>query len=100
MIFLVFVPIINIVVTLICVIISACTNGGGSYSSSYSYDTSSLEAEMKRHNARMEEMMMEQEKARLQEEMYRIQRESEPSLAEKFDTRLTNIFRNPWEGIL
>ncbi len=23
-----------------------------------------------------------------------------PSLAEQFDTRLTNIFRNPWEGIL
>ena len=23
-----------------------------------------------------------------------------PSLAEQFDGRLTNIFRNPWEGIL
>ena len=26
--------------------------------------------------------------------------ENWPSLAEQFDTRLTNIFRNPWEGIL
>ena len=61
---------------------------------------SSMEAEMRAHNARVEHMMLEQESRRLTEEMYRQTHESEGSLADKFDGRLTNIFRNPWEGIL
>ena len=61
---------------------------------------SSMEAEMRAHNARIEHMMLEQESRRLTEEMYRQIHESEGSLADKFDGRLTNIFRNPWEGIL
>ena len=99
MIYLVFIPIINIVILIICALVNAFCNGGKgcSYSSS---DMSSIESEIKTHNARMEQMMIEQENARLQAELYRIQSESEPSLAEKFDGRLTNIFRNPWEGIL
>ena len=61
---------------------------------------SSMEAEMRAHNARVEQMMLEQESRRLTEEMYRQTHESEGSLADKFDGRLTNIFRNPWAGIL
>lgn len=70
--------------------------GGGS---SGSYYEQAMYNEMKYHNTKMREMLMESEKQRLQEETNR-QHEAEPSLAEKFDTRLTNIFRNPWEGIL
>ena len=62
--------------------------------------TAGPEAEMRAHNARVEHMMLEQESRRLTEEMYRQTHESEGSLADKFDGRLTNIFRNPWEGIL
>ena len=61
---------------------------------------SSMESEMRNHNARMEQMMLEQEKNRLTQEMYKLTHETGGSLADKVDTRLTNIFRNPWEGIL
>ena len=48
----------------------------------------------------MRQMAMENESRRIQEEYNRISRETRQSLADKVDTRITNIFRNPWEGIL
>ena len=123
--FLVLAPIIGPVLGIIVAIIVSIVNSSDSttrpssceskhrttsYSSSY-YEPpmrdweserilSSMEAEMRAHNARIEHMMLEQESRRLTEEMYRQIHESEGSLADKFDGRLTNIFRNPWEGIL
>ena len=114
-------PVLGLIVGIIVSIInssdstkspSSCTTKSRttSYSSSY-YEPpvrdweserilSSMESEMRAHNARVEHMMLEQESRRLTEEMYRQTHESEGSLADKFDGRLTNIFRNPWEGIL
>ncbi len=81
-----------------------------SYSSSY-YETpmldweserilSSMEAEMRAHNARVEQMMMEQHRTMIENEAHRISESINRPLSEQFDTRLTNLFRNPWDGIL
>lgn len=59
-----------------------------------------IETEMKAHNERMEQMMHEQNKILAQNELNRIYDSTRPSLADQLDSRLTNIFKNPWEGIL
>ena len=64
------------------------------------YSRSSMESEMRAHNARMEQLMREQNRIMIDNESRRISESMNRSLAEQFDTRLTNIFRNPWEGIL
>ena len=56
--------------------------------------------EMKYHNMKMREMAMNEQMQRTQEELNRVNSEIRTSLADKVDTRITNIFRNPWEGIL
>lgn len=61
---------------------------------------SSIESEIRAHNNRMEDLMREQNKIMIDNESRRISESMNRSLAEQFDTRLTNIFRNPWEGIL
>ena len=61
---------------------------------------SSMETEMRAHNARVEQMMMEQHKTMIENESRRISESINRPLSEQFDTRLTNIFRNPWEGVL
>ena len=99
--FLLFMPVIGLVLGIIIALIYSSKNGSGSYRGSSHYNNySSFESEMRTHNARVEQMMMEQENRRITEEMHRQTHETEGSLAEKFDGRLTNIFRNPWEGIL
>ncbi len=55
---------------------------------------------MRAHNARVEQMMMEQHRTMIENESRRISESINRPLSEQFDTRLTNIFRNPWEGIL
>ncbi len=45
-------------------------------------------------------MMRESEYRRVQEESQRISNEMHQDLADMFDGRLTNLFRNPWKGIL
>ena len=87
---------------------STLYRGCGNPSSLYDYDysnygynsRSSLESEMRAHNARMEQLMREQNKIMIDNECRRISESNQRSLADMFDTRLTNIFRNPWEGIL
>ena len=61
---------------------------------------SSMEMEMRSHNARMEQMMMNQHHTMIENESRRISESMNRPLSEQFDTRLTNIFRNPWDGIL
>ena len=61
---------------------------------------SSMEIEMRNHNARMEQMMMDQHHTMIENESRRISESINRPLSEQFDTRLTNIFRNPWDGIL
>lgn len=61
---------------------------------------SSMEMEMRSHNARMEQMMMDQHRTMIENESHRISESINRPLSEQFDTRLTNIFRNPWDGIL
>ena len=69
--------------------------------SGYGYNSrSSLESEIRAHNARMEQLMREQNKIMIDNECRRISESNQRSLADMFDTRLTNIFRNPWDGIL
>ena len=60
----------------------------------------SIESEIRAHNNRMEDLMREQNKIMIDSELRRINDSIRPTLAEQFDTRITNIFRNPWEGIL
>jgi len=100
--FFVFGPAIGLIIgAVIGAIVSASRNGGSSnYGSSYSSGPSNLESEMRAHNTRMEQKMLENESRRASEELSRLVHESEGSLADKVDTRLTNVFRNPWEGIL
>ncbi len=64
------------------------------------YSRSSMEAEMRAHNDRMEQLMREQNRIMIENESRRISESMNRSLAEQFDTRITNIFRNPWDGIL
>jgi len=59
-----------------------------------------IESEIKAHNERMEQMMHEQNKILAQNELNRIYDSTRLSLADQLDSRLTNIFKNPWEGIL
>lgn len=61
---------------------------------------SSMEMEMRSHNARMEQMMMDQERTMIENESRRVSESFHRPLSEQFDGRLTNIFRNPWDGIL
>lgn len=61
---------------------------------------SSMETEMRAHNARVEQMMMEQHRTMIENESRRISESINRPLSEQFDTRHTNIFRNPWDGIL
>lgn len=127
--FLLYAPIIGPVLGLIVGIIASIINSeksnsspksgrksvGGSRSYSYhnydnpsshydynipDYSYYSLESEMRAHNARMEQLMREQNKIMIDNESRRISESMNRSLAEQFDTRITNIFRNPWEGIL
>ena len=123
--FLVLAPIIGPVLGIIVAIIVSIVNSSDSttrpssceskhrttsYSSSY-YEPpmrdweserilSSMEAEMRAHNARVEQMMMEQHRTMIENEAHRISESITRPLSEQFDTRLTNIFRNPWDGIL
>lgn len=81
-----------------------------SYSHSYSeYDSHVMpsrdhnvynQIEQKAHNDRMEQLLMEQNKILIDNEMHRINDSIRTSLADQLDGRITNIFRNPWEGIL
>ena len=64
------------------------------------YSRSSMESEMQAHNARMEQLIQEQNKIMIDNESRRISESIQRPLSDMFDTRLTNIFRNPWEGIL
>ena len=64
------------------------------------YSRSSMESEMRAHNARMEQLIQEQNKIMIDNESRRISESIQRPLSDMFDTRLTNIFRNPWEGIL
>lgn len=125
--FILFGPIIGSVLGLIIQIIAWCmdspkkhtsythsssTGNSYSYGSSYSYNEtdyneiernrilSSMEMEMRSHNSRMEQMMMDQHRTMIENESHRISESINRPLSEQFDTRLTNIFRNPWEGIL
>lgn len=100
--FLIFGPAIGLVLgAVIGIIVSVGRNGGGSkHISSYYSGPSNLESEIRSHNARVEQMLIEQENRRSSEELSRIIHENDCSLADKLDTRLTNIFRNPWEEIL
>lgn len=69
--------------------------------SNYGYNSrSSLESEIRSHNARMEQLIQEQNKIMIDNESRRISESIQRPLSEMFDTRLTNIFRNPWDGIL
>ena len=61
---------------------------------------SSMEMEMRSHNARMEQMMMDHHHTMIEIDSRRISESINRPLSEQFDTRLTNIFRNPWDGIL
>lgn len=123
--FLVLAPIIGPVLGIIVAIIVSIVNSSDSttrpssceskhrttsYSSSY-YEPpmrdweserilSSMEAEMRAHNARVEQMMMEQHRTMIENETHRISESINRPLSEQFDTRLTNLFRNPWDGIL
>ena len=102
--FLIFGPAIGWLLGIIinAIISSKNSHGFGSSCNTYmsSYDNSSLESEIRNHHARVEQMLQEQEMQRTKEEFSRMMHESEGSLADKLDTRVTNIFRNPWEGIL
>ena len=64
------------------------------------YSRSSMESEMRAHNTRMEQLIQEQNKIMIDNESRRISESIQRPLSDMFDTRLTNIFRNPWEGIL
>ena len=64
------------------------------------YSRSSMESEMRAHNARMEQLIQEQNKIIIDNESRRISESIQRPLSDMFDTRLTNIFRNPWDGIL
>lgn len=64
------------------------------------YSRSSMESEMRAHNARMEQLIQEQNKIMIDNESRRISESIQRPLSDMFDTRLTNIFRNPWDGIL
>jgi len=115
--------ILSLVVYIIAALCNLGSKGSGTSHSSYStrsysfsrnssYDEpqirdweserilSSMEAEMRAHNARVEQMMMEQHRTMIENESRRISESINRPLSEQFDTRLTNIFRNPWEGIL
>jgi len=61
---------------------------------------SALESEMRAHNARMEQMMREQTSIMIENKCRRVNESIRKPLSEQFDTRITNIFRNPWDGIL
>ena len=125
--FILFGPIIGGVLGFIIQIISWCINSSdtpksythrSSSNSSYSYGSSSqfsepdyneiernrilssMEMEMRSHNARMEQMMVDQQRTMIENESRRISESINRPLSEQFDTRLTNIFRNPWDGIL
>ncbi len=91
---------------------SSDKTGAYNYGSSYSFDEpdyneiessrilSSMEKEMRSHNARMEQMMMDQHRTMIENESRRISENINRPLSDQLDTRLTNIFRNPWDGIL
>lgn len=81
-------------------IINIITKRRNTSSISRSYTYSSMELEMKNHNTRMEQMMMEQHRTMIENESRRVSDSINRPLSEQFDTRLTNIFRNPWDGIL
>jgi hypothetical protein len=67
----------------------------------YGYSSmSSIESEIKAHNNRMEALIREQNKIMIDNELHRINESIRKPLSEQLDTRITNIFRNPWEGIL
>ena len=120
-------PVAGLIVGIIVSIVHGCresksttstssVTGKRSYSSYHSYDYSdpyearlpnydylsmaSIESEIRAHNNRMEDLMREQNKIMIDSELRRINDSIRPTLAEQFDTRITNIFRNPWEGIL
>ena len=99
--FLIFGPGIGLVLGIIVAAINSSKKGSGSYTRSSNFNnSSSFELEMKAHNARVEQMMMEQHRTMIENESRRISESINKPLSEQFDTRLTNIFRNPWDGIL
>ena len=77
---------------------SPSSSGGGHFHYTATYDD--VLREMRSHNSRVEQMMRESEYRRVQEESQRISNEMHQDLADMFDGRLTNIFKNPWKGIL
>ena len=114
---------VSLVVYIIVALCNLGSKGSGTFHSSYStrshsYSDSSsyselpmrdweserilasIESEMNAHNARVEQMMKEQHRTMIENESRRISESINRPLSEQFDTRLTNIFRNPWEGIL
>ena len=94
------VGVIFFIIGIICIATGSPSSFRSLHSGNYYNGNNSLYYEMRNHNRRVEQMLMENETRRLQENMYRQMHESEGSLADKYDTRLTNIFRNPWDGIL
>lgn len=88
-----------IAISFLCVAYPSSGGGYGYSRSRYSgYDP--LFYEMRNHNRKVEQMLMDNENHRLQEQMYSLTHESEGALADKFDTNMTKIFKNPWNGIL
>lgn len=73
-------------------------SSGRGYHYSATYDD--VLREVQSHNSRVEQMMKESEYRRVREESQKISNEMHQDLADMFDGRLTNIFRNPWKGIL
>ena len=88
------------IVSLVIYIIAALCNLGskGSGTSHRSYST--MESEMRAYNSRVEQLLQEQHRTMIENESRRISESINRPLSEQFDTRLTNIFRNPWDGIL
>lgn len=76
---LVIVPIINVGIWLICALVSIFTSS--SHGSSHGVEVHMPDGEEYKNT-------------------HQTPREPNPTIAEQFDGRLTNIVRNPWEGIL
>ena len=75
---------------------SSAFGGGFHYTATYD----DVLREMKSHNTQVRQMMRDSEMHRVQKESQRISNEMHQDLADMFDGRLTNIFKNPWKGIL
>lgn len=78
MMFLTLAPVISLGVAIVAMVIAAFATG--EYSTSHSIDIKMPDGEEYKRD--------------------KVEHEPNPTIAEQFDGRLTNIVRNPWEGIL